>query len=273
MSVPNKIGEKVEKTKEKFSVVIPVHNEAENIVNNIEEINKTLLDFGCSYEIIAIDDGSSDDSFRILKNLETKIDQLIVKKNSKNFGKGRALKKAFKYISGDLIVWLDADLDLHPYQIKTFYDIMKLDNADIVIGSKMHPNSKLTYPNHRKVVSLLGYILIYVLFNLPCHDTQTGLKLFKRKTLAKVLPRILVKKFAFDLEVLVNANHLGFTISEAPVVLDSKRMGGRIGARAITAALWDTLAVWYRMYILKYYDRIDYHRRRKAAKQFRKVRR
>lgn len=257
---------------EKISVVIPVYNEAERIVQNIKEVDKTLAGFGCKYEIIAIDDGSEDNSFNILKGLEAEIPHFAVKKNSQNFGKGRALKKAFKYTSGDLIVWLDADMDIHPYQIRTLYDIMQLDGADIVIGSKMHPNSVVDYPFSRKIVSFLGYCLAYMLFGLPCHDTQTGLKIFKREVLKKVLPRILVKQFAFDLEVLVNAHHLGFSISEAPIVLKSQREFGRIGINAIKDAFLDTMAVWYRMYILKYYDNIDNYRRKGMLREFKRVR-
>jgi len=128
-------------------------------------------------------------------------------------------------------------------------------NADFVIGSKMHPNSKVNYPLLRKIISIGYYCIIRILFNLPCHDTQTGLKLFKRKVMEDVFPRILVKQFAFDLEVLVNACHLGFKLAEAPIILESKRDYGRIGANSIFITFMDTMAIWYRMYILKYYDR------------------
>jgi len=258
--------------KEKFSILIPVHNEEARIKHNLREVKETLDNLGCNYEIITIDDGSSDNSYEVLKNLEKEIPQLIVKKNSQNFGKGRALKKAFKHASGDLIVWIDADLDLHPYQIETLYDIMVLNDADIVIGSKMHPNSRVNYPLTRRIISFGYYFIIRILFNLPCHDTQTGLKLFKRKVLEDVFPRILVKQFAFDLEVLVNAHHLGFKLAEAPIILENKRDYGRVGVSSITTTFKDTMAVWYRMYILKYYDRIDYHRRKGMLREFKRVR-
>jgi len=258
--------------KEKFSILIPVHNEAKRIRRNLKEVKETLDNLGCNYEIVAIDDGSSDNSYQVLKELEKEIPQLIVSRSVQNFGKGRALKKAFKYASGDLIVWLDADLELHPFQIKTLYDIMVLDDADIVIGSKMHPNSKVNYPLTRKIISLGYYCIIRILFNLPCHDTQTGLKLFKRKVMEEVFPRILVKQFAFDLEVLVNAYHLGFKLAEAPIILENKRDYGRIGASSITTTFKDTMAIWYRMYILKYYDRIDHHRRKGLLREFKRVR-
>ncbi len=80
-------------------------------------------------------------------------------------------------------------------------------------------------------------------------------------------------QFAFDLEVLVNANHLGYKIAEAPIVLNSQRSFGRIGAKAIYTILLDTLAIFYRMYILRYYDRIDYYRRKNLAREFKKMRR
>ena len=104
--------------KEKFSILIPVHNEAKRIRRNLKEVKETLDNLGCNYEIVAIDDGSSDNSYQVLKELEKEIPQLIVSRSVQNFGKGRALKKAFKYASGDLIVWLDADLELHPQIIE-----------------------------------------------------------------------------------------------------------------------------------------------------------
>jgi len=265
----------MKQAKEKFSILIPVHNEACNIIHNLKEVKVTLDNLGCAnYEIIAIDDGSSDNSYEILKDFQKEIPNFIIQKNSKNFGKGRALKKAFKYASGDIIVWLDADLDLHPFQIKALYDIMVLDRVDMVIGSKMHPNSKVDYPFHRWIISLGYYFFIRVLFNMPCHDTQTGIKMFKRKVLEEVFPRILVKKFAFDLEVLVNACHLGFKLAEAPVVLENKRQFHRIiGTSSIKTTFIDTVAIWYRMYILKYYDRIDHHRRKGLLREFKRVRR
>ena len=91
---------------------------------------------------------------------------------------------------------------------------------------------------------------------MPIHDTQTGIKLFKSEVLRKVFRRVVVKKFAFDLEILVNAHHLGYKVAEAPIVLDSKRRFGRIGLKSVVQTFWDNLAVFYRLKILKYYDHI-----------------
>ena len=235
---------------------MPCHNEAERIVSNIEETIRTFDEFHCPYEIIVIDDGSTDDTYEQVLKLKHNHKNIILNKNWENYGKGRAIKKGCRIATGDFIVFLDADMDLHPGQLQTLMNIMKLDNADVVIGSKMHPNSVLKYPWDRKLISRVYFGLIKLLFGLPIHDTQTGLKIFKREVIRKVLPRILVKQFAFDLEILANAHRLGFKISEAPVVLNSQRRYDRIGIKSIYQTAWDTLAVFYRMHILKYYDRL-----------------
>ena len=259
---------------EKVSIIMPAFNEGQHIISSIEETAKTFDEFGCPWELIVVDDGSPDNTFELANSLVGKYPgKLIVKKNAFNIGKGRALKRAIHFVTGEYVILLDADLDLHPLQAQTLFDIMRIDNADVVIGSKMHPNSVVNYPLERRIISLGYYLFVKFLFGLPCHDTQTGLKLFKTKVLRDVYPRILVKKFAFDLEVLVNAHHLGYKITEAPIVLRQQRKYGRIGASSIYATWLDTLAVWYRMYILKYYDNIDSHRRKNLAKEFRKLRR
>lgn len=130
----------------------------------------------------------------------------------------------------------------------------------MVIGSKRHPRSKLYYPLHRKIVSAVYFFLIKLMFRLPIHDTQTGLKLFKREVLEKVFPQMLVKKFAFDLELLVLAHRHRFKIAEAPVVVDYRPNIGRkikrwVRLNDIYTTWWDTMAIFYRLYILRHYDK------------------
>jgi glycosyltransferase involved in cell wall biosynthesis len=233
---------------------MPAYNEEERIQENLRETIRTFEDFGCDYEIIVIDDGSTDHTLAQALKVAQQNPRVRVKRNMVNYGKGRALKKAFRHTSGEYVVFLDADLDLHPGQVQTLFDIMRLDDVDVVIGSKMHPNSSVDYPQSRRFISLIYYLFIKILFGLPVRDTQTGLKLFKAKVLRDVFPKILVKKFAFDLELLANAHHMGYKIAEAPIVIEQKRKYGRIGGEAMWQTGWDTLAVFYRMYVMKYYD-------------------
>ncbi len=235
---------------------MPAYNEGDHIISSIKETMRTFNDFGCDYEIVIIDDGSADDTYEKIKEIAADHSNICAKRNRMNFGKGRALKKAFRYTIGDYIAFLDADLDLHPEQVETLFNVMQENNADVVIGSKRHPESEVNYPLQRKMFSSGYYYLIRILFGLPVRDTQTGIKLFKRKVLKDTFPRVLIKRYAFDLELLVNAHRLGYKIVEAPIKLHFQRSFGRIKLIDTWHMFLDTLAVFYRMYILRYYDRI-----------------
>ena len=241
----------------KISVIMPAHNEDHHIVCNLKETMKALDGFGCDYEIIVLDDGSTDSTLSEAKKFASHFSNIHIKRNMANYGKGRAMKKAFRYVKGDIVAFLDADLDLHPEQIRTFFNALRENGADVVIGSKRHPRSKVNYPCHRRVVSFGYHFLTRIMFNLPVRDTQTGIKLFKYEVLKNVFPRVLCKRFAFDLELLANAHHMGYKIVEAPITLNfKKRRWGRIGWSDIFNTWWDTMAIFYRMYILRYYDKV-----------------
>ncbi len=244
----------------KVTVIIPAYNEGKLIGASLKETIRTFDDFECDYEIIVIDDGSTDNTLSEALKAADENDRIKVKRNLVNYGKGRALKKALRHADGEYVVFLDADLDLHPGQVQELFNIMKLNEADVVIGSKLHENSEVEYPFSRRFISYIYYLIIKLLFGLPVRDTQTGLKLFRTKVLKDVLPRIVVKKFALDLEILANVHHLGYKIAEAPIVLKQVRKYGRLGLKAMFQTGWDTLAIFYRMYILKYYDGIKYDR-------------
>jgi len=233
---------------------MPAFNEATRISSSVEETVRFLDRAGYDYELIVVDDGSQDatfDKILISKATNNRVRGIHLRENS---GKGFALKHGFVFATGDLIAFLDADLDLHPSQIQTLHRVMRETNADVVVGSKRHPKSRLDYPWHRRLLSDGYYILMRLMFGLPVKDTQTGIKLFRQKVLEMVFPRMLAKRFAFDLELLVNAHRLGYKIVEAPITLDFQRKFGRIQWRDVRNVAVDTWAIFYRMYLLRYYD-------------------
>ena len=148
-------------------------------------------------------------------------------------------------------------MELHPEQLPLFLEILLARGADVVIGSKRHPLSNVQYPRIRRIYSVGYFALVWLLFGLPLRDTQTGLKLFKARVLRRVFPKVLVKRFAADIEMLVVAHSLGYRIREAPVTLSFQRRFNRIRLRDIKDIAQDTLAIFYRLNILRYYDSID----------------
>lgn len=246
----------MEKTK-LLSLIIPAYRQEKTIVEDIKNINNVLSNLPIKYELIVVVDGLID------KTLEkvNRIKNINVKAlgYEKNTGKGFAIKFGVEKAKGDIIGFIDAGMDLDPSEISIMLDIMDWNKADIVVGSKLHPESKVRYPFLRKILSWGYRTLTHILFGFKVSDTQVGLKLFKRKVAKNVFPKIIVKKFAFDIEVLAVAYKLGYTkIYEAPIKLNFK------GASSITSRnfwnvifwmLWDTAAVFYRLKILRYYDK------------------
>jgi len=235
---------------------MPAHNEGHHIFENIRETQSVFNEANCHYEIIVVNDGSSDNTGTEAKRAAVGFDNVKVVDRDRNSGKGNALRRGFYHATGDVVVLLDADLDLHPKQLHTLFTIMHCEQADVVVGSKRHPESKLNYPTRRKLISKIYYYILWLFFGLPLNDTQTGLKLYKNEVLRKVLKRVLCKRYAFDVELLANAHHLGYKIVEAPIVLEYRRLvkWGRIGFSDLWHTGLDTLAIWVRMYILRTYD-------------------
>ncbi len=239
-----------------ISVVIPAFNEAEMVTRCLAETVAALETLDAPYEVILVDDGSSDGTAELARAAAELLPRVRVIGNEINLGKGSALARGAFSALGDVVLFVDADLEVHPRQLVLLLERMEATGADVVIGSKLHPASRIDVPSGRHALSVGYYLLVRLLFRLPVHDTQTGLKLFRREPLIRVLPRLLVKRFAHDLEVLVNINRLGYRIEEAPVVVTRTRPFPRIGWQDVWRIGWDTAAIWYRTYLLRYYDRV-----------------
>jgi glycosyltransferase involved in cell wall biosynthesis len=183
---------------------------------------------------------------------------LVVAGYRTNHGKGHAVRYGMAKCTGDVIGFMDAGGDLKEEGLSMMLEHMRWYNADIIIGSKRHPVSKVRYPFGRRVLSWGYQLLIRLFFGLSIRDSQVGMKLYRREVLEDVLPRLLVKQFAFDIEILAVAHRLGYTrIYEAPIELDFSGMSSITSLNfwhVIWKTLWDTMAVFYRLKILRYYD-------------------
>ncbi len=241
------------KNQQMLSVVLPIFNEPE-IGGSLKIIDDQLKQSFDNYEIICVNDGSVDNTLTQLKRYRS--DHLKILSYPKNIGKGFALCSGFNLARGQLVAFMDADLELNPRQLALFTNLMALTKADIVIGSKRHPLSQVRYSLIRKILSFGYQVLIALLFGLNISDTQVGIKLFKYQVLKRIIPRLVVKSWAFDLEILVVAKLLGYKkIIEAPVEIKGRHFGSKIKAKAVLEMFIDTMAVFYRRYIIKYYQR------------------
>src|SRR5271170_2092217 len=137
---------------------MPAYNEAVHIVPNLLETVKTLSEAGYDFEVIVVDDGSADGTYLEAAKLLSSHPELVrVIHYAENQGKGNALMCGAWFAHGAYVVFLDADMDLHPGQLPTLIELMETQEADVVIGSKRHPLSKVNYPWHRRLYSMVYY--------------------------------------------------------------------------------------------------------------------
>jgi glycosyltransferase involved in cell wall biosynthesis len=242
-----------------LSLVVPAYKQEKTIVKDLQNLNKVLSTLSFKHEIVVVVDGFVDKTYEKIRNKKPLIKNLKLFGYKDNRGKGFAIKFGVSKATGDIIGFIDAGMDIDPSEISLMLDLMKWNRADIIVGSKLHPESKVNYPVWRKIMSWGYRTLTHVLFGFSVKDTQVGFKIFRKEVAKSVFPRIIVKRFAFDIEVLTVAYKLGYhRIFEAPIKLNFKS-GGSITSgnfwKTIYLMMLDTAAVFYRLKILHYYDK------------------
>jgi len=243
-----------------LSLIVPAYKQAGFIVRNIKRLKRELDQIRYDYEIVVVVDGFVDDTFEKLKKAQ--IEKVRVLFYPENRGKSYAIRLGMQKAKGDYIMFIDSGMEIHPNGISMLLEHMEWYQADVIVGSKRHRASLVKYNWQRKILSYGYYYFVKLLFGIEVTDTQAGIKIFKKKVINKVLPRVVEKRFAGDLELLVVAKSLGFNrIYEAPIKLDYN-LGGLSSAAALTAIkgiFLDTLAIYYRKNVLGYY--LQVHKR------------
>ncbi len=232
-----------------LTVVLPCHNSGESLRKVLVRLTRAALE-SSSVEVIVVSDGSTDDTVEIARSFGSPVKVIELAQRG---GKGGALRAGLSQAQGRYIAFMDSDGDISPDDIRPFIALMELYQPDIILGSKRHPMSRVSYPATRRLMSWIYHKLARLLFRVNVRDTQTGLKMIRREVLDAVLPQMLEKRFAFDLELLVVARLLGFKhVFEAPVRIDYQ-FRTSVDVRQSLRILVDTLGIVYRRYVLNSY--------------------
>lgn len=206
----------------KVSIVIPMYNEEENVLKTLEIVEDNLKNFN-DFEIIVVDDGSSDQTYPLAQEFQSNTSNIHVLKHPVNMGMGRALRTGFEKADGNIIVTIDADLSYDPSYIPKLIDEVN-DSTDIVIGSQYMDGGKTeNIPPLRLFISktankLVGYAMADNL------STVTGvLRAYKKEVLDSI--ELDSNGTEINPEIISKAKAVGFHLKEIPVTLKGRELG------------------------------------------------
>jgi dolichyl-phosphate beta-glucosyltransferase len=232
------------------SVVLPAYNEGDCIEDALEKLEATVNGDGFRYEVVVVDDGSIDDTRGKALRYAIRNGHVRVVGYGRNEGKGLAIKTGYLMALGDVVVFADSDLDVDFEQVKRYVDALR--DGDIAIGSKWLPDSVVEMPLIRKLLSRGFNVLARLLTGVAVSDTQTGIKAIRRDSFSDVFGRLCVKRYAFDVELLVLAKLYGLRVTEVPVKL---KLDSQFDLREVWHMFMDLLGIAYRLKVTKWYKR------------------
>jgi glycosyltransferase involved in cell wall biosynthesis len=232
------------------SFVLPAYNEGEFIEDALRRLDSVVNGRGFGYEVVVVDDGSVDDTrVRALRYAAGNGHVRVVGYDC-NVGKGFAVKAGFWSAVGDAVVFVDSDLDVDVGLVRRYVDALRF--GDVVVGSKWHRDSVVEAGFVRRLLSRGFNVLVRVLTGVGVSDTQSGIKAVRRDVFCGVFRRLSVKRYAFDVELLVLAGVFGLRVVELPVRL---RLCSRFGFGEVWRMLLDLLGIAYRLRVKRWYQR------------------
>jgi dolichol-phosphate mannosyltransferase len=233
-----------------LSFVVPAYNEEDFIEDTLGAIDAVIMGKKLSYEIVVVNDGSADTTLAKAKSYAGKNGHVRIISYNKNVGKGYAVKTGFMKALGNVIFFADSDMEIDLGKITDY--IAALEHGDIVIASKKHAASKVAVPFSRRILSEGFNALVRLLSGVPLRDTQSGLKAMKKSAFINIFPRLAVKRYAFDVELLAVANLYGLKVVEMPINI-------KLDAKFKPMQMWymfmDLLGIAYRLRIIHWYQR------------------
>jgi len=202
-----------------MSIVIPAYNEEKRIAGSLLETCAYMNDFGLEYEIIVVDDGSSDGTGRTVDHIAMHVRNVRLVRYEKNRGKGHALRTGVLGTKGDLILVMDADLSTPMEELRKLMPYLSEGGFDIAIGSRALALSDIIkkQPWWRRGMGKMFNKIVKAIVIGGFNDTQCGFKLFRGVVGRNLFGEAKIDRFAYDVEILALAKKKGYGIKEVPI--------------------------------------------------------
>ncbi len=198
-------------------MVLPAYNEAAKIEKTVFVTADTLSKITDRFEIIIAEDGSTDGTDRIASMLSKKYAYVIHLHSDERQGRGKALNRAFKAASGEVLCYIDVDLATDMKYLEKLVRAISVDGYDFATGSRIMPESDAKRPFKREFASRGYNHLVRLFLRSKLYDHQCGFKAFRRKALFEILDEVENQHWFWDTELLVRAQHKGYRVLEFPV--------------------------------------------------------
>jgi hypothetical protein len=200
-----------------LSVIIPIHNEAAILAQNLALLKKALDSLGQDYEVLLAEDGSTDGSREMSDRFASKDIRFRVIGSEDRVGRGASLTRSIKSAKGDIIIYMDADLAADLSHMLAL--VSEIENgSDIATGSRLMKGSEVSGRSFQREISSKGYnLLIRLLFRTSLSDHQCGFKAFRRSSILGILDDIKDKHWFWDTELIVRSKAKGLLVSEIPI--------------------------------------------------------
>jgi glycosyltransferase involved in cell wall biosynthesis len=232
-----------------LSIIIPVFNQQKKITYSIKKIKQAVELWFSNYELIVVNDGSTDNTLTFLKGIALTDERIHILSYTTNRGKGYAVRQGVLHSQGDVVMFLDGDLDIAPDSIKDYVE--SLSTADLVIASKRHPESSVTIPRSRALLSRAFNLLIRMATGISQKDTQAGFKVGRGEIMRTIFRSASINRYAFDVELFTIASILHLKVHEMPVIMKIDR---RFNTKEIVRMLADVARISYKHRIAHYYQ-------------------
>ncbi|UMB54854.1 glycosyltransferase family 2 protein [Lutibacter sp. A64] len=222
-----------------ISVVIPLLNEEESLNELHDWIVKVMQSNRYSYEILFIDDGSTDTSWEVIENLSKKNTAVKGIRFQKNYGKSQALNAGFKEVIGDVVITMDADLQDSPDEIPELYNLITKDGFDLISGwKKKRYDSKI----RKNIPSKLFNAAARKTSGLKLHDFNCGLKAYKKEVIKNIDVNGEMHRY-----IPVLAKNAGYTKIDEKVVAHQARKYGvtKFGIERFINGFLDLITIWF----------------------------
>ncbi|NWH63033.1 DPM1 mannosyltransferase, partial [Geococcyx californianus] len=229
----------------KVSVLLPTYNERENLPLVVWLLVRTFQESGNNFEIIIIDDGSPDGTQEIAEQLEKMYgsDKILLRPRPRKLGLGTAYIHGMKHATGNFIVIMDADLSHH---VSLYFIKQKEGNFDIVSGTRYKGNGGVYgWDLKRKLISRGANFLTQVLLRPGASDLTGSFRLYRKEVLQKLMEKCVSKGYVFQMEMIVRARQLGYTIGEVPITFVDRVYGeSKLGGNEIVSFLKGLLTLF-----------------------------